>query len=205
MGSSSCRLLNQSTHSSVANSTASKLSDDPVGVNINEEGHIDEARPGADIGEAGHSEQVRRGCTKHSVHVIEPGMARPCPDPCRASTAPRCIVPQRRVRAPSAARSSFRSSLRRFSFVCRSSRTSRSSALILAALPIHWCSDCAAQLILEDAETMAAHCDGYSLSWSSTIRIAWAPASGVGTSGKIGAVQIIQTNQATSGWCHHLA
>ena len=45
--------------------------DDAAGVDVDDEGHVDEARPGGDIGEVGDPEHVRRRRLELAVHPIE--------------------------------------------------------------------------------------------------------------------------------------
>src|SRR5690606_23127480 len=44
--------------------------DDTARISIDDEGHIDEARPGADIGEIREPEPVRSRCVEDPVHVV---------------------------------------------------------------------------------------------------------------------------------------
>lgn len=56
--------------------SAGSPADDPPGVGIDDEGDIDEPRPGRDVGEIRHSQHVRRWRAEPAIDVIEP--ARRC-------------------------------------------------------------------------------------------------------------------------------
>lgn len=145
IGPSSGRLLNQSTHSNVANSTTSKLGHGPRRwMPIQTKMIVDERN---------HRLNGRSKGTHARLLAWDPSD----PQPSNQELAKQALA------------------LRNISLACRSSRTSRSSAFIFAAmfvvrpglpplststLPIHCYSDCGAQPILEDTETMAAHRDG---------------------------------------------
>ena len=52
--------------------------DDTAGVGVDDEGHVDEARPGRDIGEVGEPEHVRRRRVELTGSHGRAGTAPPC-------------------------------------------------------------------------------------------------------------------------------
>lgn len=45
--------------------------DDATGISVDDEGHVDESRPGADVGEVRQPEPVRCRGMEHPVHMVE--------------------------------------------------------------------------------------------------------------------------------------
>ena len=45
--------------------------DDPAGVSVDDEGHVDEACPGCDVGEVRHPQRVRPRCAELAIDVVE--------------------------------------------------------------------------------------------------------------------------------------
>ena len=64
-------LLQSIEHEAGMRRPAHPPADDPAGIGVDDEGHVDEAGPGRDIGEVGDPEHVRRRGMELAVHVIE--------------------------------------------------------------------------------------------------------------------------------------
>jgi hypothetical protein len=64
-------LLQSVEHEARMRRPAHPPADDPAGIGVDDEGDVDEARPGRDVGEVGEPQHVRRRGMELAVDVIE--------------------------------------------------------------------------------------------------------------------------------------